>query len=87
MTGHQDLLGGHGPASPPAWPSVQTLLTGRGPRWLPEQHRFALLEEEAVSKALSMARAEAASGPGETLPEGCTGHVTTHGRPTRPGDT
>lgn len=38
-----------------------------------------------MSKALSMARAEAASGPGETLPEGCTGHVTTRGCPTRRG--
>lgn len=36
-------------------------------------------------KALSTARAEAASGPGETLPGGCAGHVTTHGRPTGPG--
>ena len=44
-----------------------------------------LLEEEAVLKALSTARAEEASGPGETLPGGCVGHVTTHGRPTRQG--
>lgn len=87
MTGHQDPSGGHCPASPPAWPSVQTPPGGRGPQQLPELRCFALLEEEAVLKALSTAKAEAASGPGETLPGGCAGHVTTHGRPTRPGGT
>lgn len=85
MTGHQDPLRGHCPASPPAWPSVQMLPGGRGPQQLPELRCFAVLEEEAVLKALSTARAEEASGPGETLPGGCVGHVTTHGRPTRQG--